>query len=246
MRQVSDKGCATYTEIMQILGLDPSLMSGTFNYHLKELIDAGLIERTNGTYRITELGERALILVDHVSRDARIDKYGVLFAVLSMSPRKEYHLFMVQMGWITGLLWFIHSVEWSSLGHATGSIAFWLSIFSLVCSSALTVASIARMLAILRNYHLGLSVMVFLSSNWFFIRSPNRNRFGLVLVLTLGTYLMAATTVAATYAGSPGLLSSAWCLQACATASLATLLVALLAYAKKQADALEVSEIERE
>jgi predicted transcriptional regulator len=46
MRQISEKGSATYTEIMHVLNLDPSLMSGKFNYHLKELNEAGLIERT--------------------------------------------------------------------------------------------------------------------------------------------------------------------------------------------------------
>ena len=63
IRQISEKGSATYTEIMQVLGLDPTQMSGKFNYHLKELTEAGLIERTNGEYRITDLGKKSLIYV---------------------------------------------------------------------------------------------------------------------------------------------------------------------------------------
>ncbi|MDF1537932.1 MAG: helix-turn-helix domain-containing protein [Candidatus Thorarchaeota archaeon] len=73
MRQVSEKGSATYTEIMHVLGLDPSLMSGKFNYHLKELNEAGLIERVNSDYKITDLGKKALILVDQVAKESKVD-----------------------------------------------------------------------------------------------------------------------------------------------------------------------------
>ena len=104
MRQISEKGSATYTEIMNVLNLDPSLMSGTFNYHLKELHESGLVERTNGEYRITDLGKRALILVDQVAKDTKIDQYGVLSAVLSMNSRQELSLFMNQIGMIVGFV----------------------------------------------------------------------------------------------------------------------------------------------
>ena len=104
MRQISEKGSATYSEIMRVLDLNPSLMSGKFNYHLKELHEVGLVERINSEYRITDLGKRALILVDQVTDDAKVDRYGVLSAVMSMSPRKELELFLSQMGMIVGLL----------------------------------------------------------------------------------------------------------------------------------------------
>ena len=95
---IATKGSASYTQIMQVLGLDPSLESGTFNYHLKELTEVGLIESVNGEYKITSLGRKALILIDQVREEPQVDRYGVLSAALSMTPREELHLFKAQMG----------------------------------------------------------------------------------------------------------------------------------------------------
>jgi len=153
MRQISEKGSATYSEIMRVLDLDPSLMSGKFNYHLKELHEVGLVERINSEYRITDLGKRhlkelhevglverinseyritdlgkrALILVDQVTDDAKVDRYGVLSAVMSMSPRKELELFLSQMGMIVGLLISVLGIIPLALTYGTWGIEFWLS-----------------------------------------------------------------------------------------------------------------------
>jgi ribonucleoside-triphosphate reductase len=53
-----DKGPLSYTEIMNILHLNPSRDAGRFAYHLKSLIKADLIEPDPETkkYRLTELG----------------------------------------------------------------------------------------------------------------------------------------------------------------------------------------------
>ncbi len=61
LKQIVTRRGATYTELMELLSLNPDLESGGFNYHLKELTVAGLLERTNGFYRITDLGEKALV-----------------------------------------------------------------------------------------------------------------------------------------------------------------------------------------
>ncbi|MFX1264321.1 MAG: winged helix-turn-helix domain-containing protein, partial [Promethearchaeota archaeon] len=72
MSQIATKGSAPYSQIMHVIGLDPSLESGTFNYHLKELTEVGLIERTDNEYRITDLGRKALILLDQVRQEPQV------------------------------------------------------------------------------------------------------------------------------------------------------------------------------
>ncbi len=61
LKQIVTRRGATYTELMELLSLNPDLENGGFNYHLKELTVAGLLERTNRFYRITDLGEKALV-----------------------------------------------------------------------------------------------------------------------------------------------------------------------------------------
>ncbi|MFW9920588.1 MAG: winged helix-turn-helix domain-containing protein, partial [Candidatus Thorarchaeota archaeon] len=151
MRQISDKGSATYTEIMQVLGLDPNLMSGTFNYHLKELSEVGLIERTNGEYRISDLGKRALILVDQVAKDVKIDQYGVLSAVMSMSPRKELALFTSQMGMMAGMIFTILSLIPFLIDFNAASPFIWISSAFFMISLGIAVGSTAKMIGILRK-----------------------------------------------------------------------------------------------
>ncbi len=194
MKQISEKGSATYTEIMQVLGLDPSLMSGTFNYHLKELNEAGLIERTNGEYRISDLGKRALILVDQVAKDAKIDKYGVLSAVMSMRPTQEFSLFVGQMGIIIGLMLTFLSFILYMQTWGAGTIDSWLVLFAFGTSVVIAVGAIANVVAIVRKFKVGFSILLFLSTDWFFIRSPNRNRFfvlTLAIVITLIAGMLA-------------------------------------------------------
>ncbi|MGY5859368.1 MAG: helix-turn-helix domain-containing protein [Candidatus Thorarchaeota archaeon] len=202
MRQISEKGSASYTEIMQVLNLDPALMSGTFNYHLKELNEVGLVERTDGEYRITDLGTRALILVDQVAKDTKIDQYGVLSAVMSMSPRKELDLFMSQMGMMVGFVLTILSIIPFVLGYSSGSIEFWLGAISLSFSLVLAIGSTAKVIVILRKYKLGFSVVLFLSTNWFLIRSPNRNSFFGITFLTIGAFVAGALAFLLPYSGA--------------------------------------------
>lgn len=239
MRQISEKGSATYTEIMHVLNLDPSLMSGTFNYHLKELNEAGLVERTNGEYRITDLGKRGLILVEQVAKDIKIDQYGVLSAVMSMSPRKELGLFMSQMGMIIGAVMSILSIIPLSIGYSTDVIAFWLSRTSLSFFLVLGVASAVKMIRIVRKFRVGFSVIVFLSNNWFFIRSANRNRFFAIMILTLGAIITGALALLLPYSGEIALFTLEWYSLISGAAGLAILTVILSVQAKKRADHLE-------
>jgi len=239
MRQISGKGSATYTEIMQVLNLDPSLMSGTFNYHLKELNEAGLIERTNGEYRITDLGKRALILVDQVAKDVKIDQYGVLSAVMSMSPRKELGLFMSQMGMMIGFVLTILSIVPFVLGYGSGTLVFWLASISLTLSLVLAIGSIAKMINIIRKFRVGFSVMLFLSTSWFFIRSPNRNSFFVITMLSIGAIIAGALAFLLPYSGEMLLFTLQWYSLISSAIGSAILSFVLSIRAKKKADRLE-------
>jgi DNA-binding transcriptional ArsR family regulator len=245
MRQISEKGSATYTEIMHVLNLDPSLMSGTFNYHLKELNEAGLVERTNGEYRITDLGKRALILVDQVAKDTKIDQYGVLSAVMSMSPRKELELFMSQMGMVIGFVLVILSIIPFVLGFGSGTPEFWLGSVSLSIALVLAIGSTAKVIGIVRKFRLGFSVIVFLSTNWFFIRSPNRNSFFIITILTIGAVIAVALTFLLPYSGAMVLYTLEWYSLVSSAIGSAILAFVFSIRAKRKAERLEETNNEQ-
>ena len=239
MRQISEKGSATYTEIMHVLNLDPSLMSGKFNYHLKELNEAGLIERTNGDYKITDLGKRALILVDQVAKDVKIDSYGVLSAVMSMSPRKELQLFLSQLGLIIGIVATLLGVIPLVLSYGTWDLVFWLSGMMTLVGFAVLIVSITKMVGIIRKYRLGFSSMVFLSANWFFIRSPNRNNFFFITLLVIGAVFSVALAFLLPYSGEIQLFSLEWIGLITSSIGSALLFTLFLIRAKRKAIRLE-------
>lgn len=58
LNMLLDKGPLAYTEIMNILRLNPSRDAGRFAYHLKSLVKADLVESDSETkkYRLTDLG----------------------------------------------------------------------------------------------------------------------------------------------------------------------------------------------
>jgi DNA-binding HxlR family transcriptional regulator len=258
MRQISEKGSATYTEIMNVLNLDPSLMSGTFNYHLKGLHESGLVERTNGEYRITDLGKRALILVDQVAQDTKIDQYGVLSAVMSMDPRQELRLFMNQIGMIVGFVLMIFSfTPFSRLfgspdfGFGLGAISlpmavvFWIGVISFPISIVFTVRTGSNVLEIVNKFRLGFSAILFLSTSWFFIRSPNRNSFFIITLMTIGTIIAGALTFLLPMSGRIFLYTPEWYSLILITSVSAILTFAFAIYIKRKLDRLEESDSEQ-
>jgi DNA-binding transcriptional ArsR family regulator len=245
MKQISEKGSATYTEIMNVLNLDPSLMSGKFNYHLKELNEAGLIEKTNGEYNITDLGQRALILVDQVAKDVKIDRYGVLSAVMSMSPTKELELFMSQLGFMIGIMLTIVSIIPLMLSYGSWGAVFWLSTFAAFTGLVVFIISLVKMVGIIKKYKLGFSSLVFLSSNWFFIRSPNRNNFFIITLLIVGSAVSTALGLLLPYTGGVQVYTLEWIGLIMAAISSASLSTLLLIRARRKARHLEEMTDER-
>lgn len=239
MRQISEKGSATYTEIMHVLNLDPNLMSGKFNYHLKELNEAGLIERTNGEYRITDMGKKALILVDQVAKESKVDKYGVLSAVMSMSPRKELELFMSQMGMMTGFVFFLISLIPIIIRHVIVSSYLVLSYVVLPVSLLVALLSTVKMVGIIRRFRVGFSSILFLSSNWFFIRSPNRNSFFVITMFLVGAIVACILGIVLPYTGEIQLFSLQWYGLITSSFGSAILASVFSIRAKRKADRLE-------
>ncbi|MHA2462065.1 MAG: winged helix-turn-helix domain-containing protein [Candidatus Thorarchaeota archaeon] len=239
MRQISEKGSATYTEIMHVLDLDPSLMSGKFNYHLKELSEVGLIEKTNGEYRITDLGKRGLILVDQVAKDVKIDRYGVLSAVMSMSPKKELELFTSQLGAMVGFMMTIFSIIPLGLFYGTWGFEFWLSVIAEVTALVISVVSTVKMIRIIRRFKLGFSAFVFVQSSWFFIRSPNRNSFFIITVFVIGFFLSFVLGFLLPYSGAMQLFTLEWYSLITSAMGSGLLSIAFIIRARKKADQLE-------
>ncbi len=208
---ISTKGSASYTQIMQVLGLNPALESGTFNYHLKELAEVGLIESVNGEYRITSLGRNALILIDQVREEPRVDRYGVLSAALSMTPREELHLFKTQMGSGLGFALTIFSFigMWITMAFMN-QLGFVVAFVTFTLSLGLTATSINKLIQLARKYDLGLSVLLFISESWFLLRSPNRGTFlalggfGVISVIFPALYLFLVGTGAISWVSAPG------------------------------------------
>jgi len=64
-----EKGPLSYTEIMNILRLNPSRDAGRFAYHLKFLLKANLVEPDVKTkkYRLTDLGQTMVSFADEIS-----------------------------------------------------------------------------------------------------------------------------------------------------------------------------------
>ncbi len=239
MKQISEKGSATYTEIMQVLNLDPSLMSGKFNYHLKELSEVGLVEKENGGYKITDLGQRALILVDQVSKDAKVDSYGVLSAVISMSPKKELELFSNQIGLLLGLLFGTIGTIAALLTYETGGLEFLLSFILASSTVIFGLVSGAKMVGIITKYKLGFSSFLFLSSNWFLIRSRNRNNFFIISMLCAGFFVAITLTFVLPFSGEMILYSMQWYSLLSIVVGSGLLSVLFYNRAKKKADRLE-------
>ena len=177
MSQIATKGRAPYSQIMQVIGLDPSQESGTFNYHLKELAEVGLIERVDGEYRITDLGKKALILLDQVRQEPQVDRYGVLSAAISMSPMEEIYLFRSQMGLGIGIVFTLLSGVFILLSSNPLRLDLLLAVILLSVSILTLFASSLSMVRIARKYDLGLSVLLLLGYDWFLMRSPNRGSF---------------------------------------------------------------------
>ncbi|MFW9767216.1 MAG: winged helix-turn-helix domain-containing protein [Candidatus Thorarchaeota archaeon] len=207
MQLIAKKGSASYTEMMQILGLIPSQESGTFNYHLKELTEAGLIESVDSEYKISNLGRNALILIDQVRQEPQVDRYGVLSAVISMTPREELELFKSQIGSFFGILFMFISLigmfVTNPLGFVFGFVCFALSI-------GLTIISINNIVKLARKYDLGLSVLLLISQDWFLMRSPNRGNFlvfgafAFPSVLFMALYILLAASGAIPWVSQTG------------------------------------------
>jgi len=66
------------------------------------------------------------------------------------------------------------------------------------------------MIGIVKKYKLGFSSFLFISSNWFFIRSPNRDNFFVINFLTIWFFTGTALGFLLPYIGEIVLFSLEW------------------------------------
>ena len=73
LKLLASKGSLTYSEIMEMLNLEPTKDAGKFVYHLKNLVNTGLIafDKTIKKYKVTELG----LMVINFSQD--LEEYAL-------------------------------------------------------------------------------------------------------------------------------------------------------------------------
>ncbi|RLG91979.1 MAG: hypothetical protein DRO36_02805 [Candidatus Hecatellales archaeon] len=73
LRLLANRGPLTYSEIMEMLNLEPTKDAGKFVYHLKNLVNTGLIafDKTIKKYKVTELG----LMVINFSQD--LEEYAL-------------------------------------------------------------------------------------------------------------------------------------------------------------------------
>jgi DNA-binding transcriptional ArsR family regulator len=246
LKQIVARGGATYTELMALLGLDPDLESGGFNYHLKELTAAGLLERSNGVYRITDLGEKALVLIDQISQDAKFDRYGVLYAAIAMNPKQELTLFTGQFGIPFGSIALLYGVLLgviSTFGRGEnpfrGPLMIGVCSFLIVLGFFCVGCSLWILGTFVRRYNLGFSSLLLLKTEWFMIRSPNR---GLFICLPsfgmLGIFLPMSAFILI-YVGLVPLFSWLSLFLTCATVLVWVLFFGLMSMAARTAKKME-------
>ncbi|MFX1566658.1 MAG: winged helix-turn-helix domain-containing protein [Promethearchaeota archaeon] len=246
LKQIVVRQGATYTELMALLGLDPDLESGGFNYHLKELAVAGLIERTNGFYRITDLGEKALVLIDQVSQDSKFDRYGVLYAAIAMNPRQELTLFIGQFGISFGSVALLYGVLLgviSSFGGGDnpfrGPLMMGVCSFLIVLGFFCVGCSLWILGTLVRRYNLGFSSLLLLKTEWFMIRSPNRGVFICLPIFGMLGIFLPMSGFILIYVGLVPLFSLLSLFLICATVLVWTLFFGLILSASRRAKKME-------
>ncbi|MDF1537933.1 MAG: hypothetical protein P1Q69_03430 [Candidatus Thorarchaeota archaeon] len=156
-----------------------------------------------------------------------------------MSPRKELTLFASQMGMMIGFIFTILSIIPMGINYGTENIAFWLGAGLFSFSIVLATVSVAKMIGIIRKLKVGFSVILFLSTNWFFIRSPNRNSFFLITMFAVGSVISGALSIILIYAGEIALYSIPWFSLISGSIGSAVLTFVLSVRAKRKADRLE-------
>ncbi|MFW9848330.1 MAG: winged helix-turn-helix domain-containing protein [Candidatus Thorarchaeota archaeon] len=245
LRLIAKDGKASYSQMMMVLGFDPMNDSGTFNYHLKEIADVGLIERVDDGYKITELGKKVIILMDQIKQEPKVDQYGVLSAAIAMTPRDEVALFKSQFGTFTGCTVAMMTLIVLVVSFLIRSLMFVPAFVVFTITIAISVASINKLVRFAKKYNLGLSSLLLISESWFLIRSPNRGNFlaaqafGIISVIFASMYFFLVALGVMQWLSALGVVFLAIIIF---TAPCAFILIDT---AIKKAEALEMSENEQ-
>ena len=172
----------SYTEIAHLLNFELRRESGKFNFHLKELVQAGLIDNTttDETYKLTDKGTEVYYLLLDIEKDREIDPHGLMTALIKLEGKKEFFFFVAVLAIVAGLqALLIGLVGLFGLGFylqiqivggilsAIGLVIFvWgVMTYSRILNELLAGRSRSSRIA---------SAIFFLSVEWYFIRGTHR------------------------------------------------------------------------
>jgi hypothetical protein len=145
---------------------------------------------------------------------------------------------MSQIGFMIGIMLTILSIVPLTMSY-TGGIVFFMSAIAAVAGAIVFLASGAKMVGIIRKFKVGFSALLFLSSNWFFIRSPNRNNFFIITLFAIGSFVSLTLGFLLPYTGVIQLFTLEWIGLITSAIGSALLTFALVVRARRKAHHLE-------
>ena len=130
------------------------------------------------------------------------------------------------------------------LTYGTWGLEFWLAFIADSAALLFGIISGAKMVGVIRRYKLGFSSFVFLSLNWFFIRSRNRNNFFIITLLTIGFFVAISMAFLLPYSGAMILYSLEW--YSLFTSASGSVVLSALFYNRAMKKAAQLEEMNRE
>lgn len=93
-----------YSDLMHELGMSPESDSGWFAYHIKTLLDAGLIKRDNGNYYLSRIGRRAVLLIEEIGKPEESISIRVIEGLLRMEIIDEIKATWALLNFLFGVI----------------------------------------------------------------------------------------------------------------------------------------------
>lgn len=181
------RGSLRYSELMKSVGVEPE-DSGWFAYHLKVLVDAGLVSRNGEMYYLSRVGRKAVLLLREVSK--KEDSISVRF--LEGMSRISF-LDELKAVWALILLTFsIYFLSNSNQGLVGIMIGFCLLFSSILLYAS--IAFSARSIYVLP---------VFLNIWWFIVKPERWRWIASIYVLWMTSMLIIANLGSILYASIP-------------------------------------------
>ena len=159
---LSTYGRLRYSEIMHKLNLSPENDSGWFAYHIKTLMDADLIKRGNGSYYLSRIGKKAVLLMEEIGKPEESISIKLFEGLARMTIADEIKATWALLTFLFGVLFIGFYAEYAS----ENLILCLLGILSLIASIVLYVSLAVSLKSIY-------CLPIFFNLYWIFMR-PRR------------------------------------------------------------------------